>query len=273
MLALDKQASNLGGPGCAVRVYLPYGFLRDREGALLCFAAQPLDLLTGCYHLGNGYRAYNPVLMRFHAQDSHSPFGKGGLNAYAYCGGDPVNRHDPTGKVSEWATLSLRGLSMASNTVTLTYNFLGPTPTNRVGLNASRISTFGSVLSLASSGAQFAGVESAIFGANVGLGVSLTAVSARAINAAVGPQAKPLEQIRTNYGLMTGGLPTDTQPNIPLESISTPTREGLAVRTTVAERSFAGRAALAGETRLANGEDAWAFQRQTMGLRKRHPSA
>ncbi|ORC59035.1 hypothetical protein BZK31_12400 [Pseudomonas floridensis] len=27
-----------------------------------------------------------------------SPFGKGGLNAYAYCLGDPVNRKDPTGR-------------------------------------------------------------------------------------------------------------------------------------------------------------------------------
>ncbi len=26
-----------------------------------------------------------------------SPFGKGGMNAYAYCAGDPVNRSDPTG--------------------------------------------------------------------------------------------------------------------------------------------------------------------------------
>lgn len=43
------------------------------------------------------YRAYNPVLMRFHGPDSLSPFAKGGLNAYAYCHGDPVNLVDPTG--------------------------------------------------------------------------------------------------------------------------------------------------------------------------------
>ncbi len=47
--------------------------------------------------LGNGRRAYNPVLMRFHSPDRWSPFGAGGLNAYAYCGGEPVNAHDPTG--------------------------------------------------------------------------------------------------------------------------------------------------------------------------------
>ncbi|MFA1026632.1 MULTISPECIES: RHS repeat-associated core domain-containing protein [Pseudomonas syringae group] len=48
--------------------------------------------------MGNGYRAYNPVLMRFNSPDSLSPFGKGGLNAYAYCAGDPVNRSDPDGR-------------------------------------------------------------------------------------------------------------------------------------------------------------------------------
>src|SRR5471032_2916159 len=35
--------------------------------------------------------------MRFNSPDSLSPFWKGGVNAYAYCVGDPVNRVDPTG--------------------------------------------------------------------------------------------------------------------------------------------------------------------------------
>jgi hypothetical protein len=38
--------------------------------------------------------------MRFEKPDSWSPFGKGGLNAYGYCVGDPVNRSDTTGHVS-----------------------------------------------------------------------------------------------------------------------------------------------------------------------------
>lgn len=52
---------------------------------------------TGWQMLGNGYRVYNPVLIRFHSPDNQSPFGRGGLNAYAYCAGDPVNRVDPSG--------------------------------------------------------------------------------------------------------------------------------------------------------------------------------
>ncbi|POQ04291.1 MULTISPECIES: RHS repeat-associated core domain-containing protein [Pseudomonas syringae group] len=69
-----------------------------QSGSLPVFNGELLDSITGHYLLGNGDRAYNPVLMRFNSPDSLSPFGKGGLNAYAYCGGDPVNRTDPDGR-------------------------------------------------------------------------------------------------------------------------------------------------------------------------------
>lgn len=74
---------------------------------LLGFNGQPRDPLTGHYLLGNGYRAFNPVLMRFNSPDNASPFGKGGLNAYAYCLGDPVNMHDPTGHIAYLALLRM----------------------------------------------------------------------------------------------------------------------------------------------------------------------
>lgn len=64
---------------------------------LIGFNGERCDPVTGCYHLGNGYRMYNPGLMRFHAADSMSPFGKGGINSYAYCLGDPINLRDPSG--------------------------------------------------------------------------------------------------------------------------------------------------------------------------------
>jgi RHS repeat-associated protein len=63
----------------------------------LGFNGQLREMQTSWYVLGNGYRAYNPKLMRFHSPDSWSPFGRGGLNAYMYCVGDPINRSDPTG--------------------------------------------------------------------------------------------------------------------------------------------------------------------------------
>nr|WP_269137593.1 RHS repeat-associated core domain-containing protein [Pseudomonas sp. PGPR40] len=61
------------------------------------FNGQLREARIGWYLLGNGYRAFNSTLMRFHSPDSWSPFGRGGLNPYMYCVGDPVNRSDPTG--------------------------------------------------------------------------------------------------------------------------------------------------------------------------------
>ncbi|WP_198552935.1 RHS repeat-associated core domain-containing protein [Psychromonas sp. Urea-02u-13] len=63
----------------------------------LGFNGEYKDPVTGSYFLGNGYRFYSPTLMRFNANDSLSPFGKGGVNSYAYCLGDPVNNKDPSG--------------------------------------------------------------------------------------------------------------------------------------------------------------------------------
>lgn len=66
----------------------------------LGFNGQWREPVTGCYLLGNGHRSYSPTLMRFCCPDRLSPFGAGGINAYAYCVGDPVNRSDPSGKAS-----------------------------------------------------------------------------------------------------------------------------------------------------------------------------
>jgi RHS repeat-associated protein len=52
---------------------------------------------TGWQLLGNGYRAYSPVLMRFHVADSLSPFDQGDMNGYGYCKGEPINHADPSG--------------------------------------------------------------------------------------------------------------------------------------------------------------------------------
>ncbi|MFV3289817.1 RHS repeat-associated core domain-containing protein [Pseudomonas sp. NY11955] len=54
-------------------------------------------LVSDLYLLGNGYRGYSPVLMRFLSPDSLSPFAEGGLSCYAYCASDPINFSDPSG--------------------------------------------------------------------------------------------------------------------------------------------------------------------------------
>ena len=89
----------------------PYGYSRslDSAGALVGFNGESPEAITGHYLLGNGHRAYNPVLMRFNSPDSLSPFAKGGINAYAYCSGDPVNRRDPTGRFfTQWLKMLRR---------------------------------------------------------------------------------------------------------------------------------------------------------------------
>lgn len=59
-----------------------------------------MDVGTGLIMKG-GYRAYDPVIGRFLQMDSMSPFGKGGLNGYAYAGNDPIDFDDPTGHYKE----------------------------------------------------------------------------------------------------------------------------------------------------------------------------
>ncbi|WP_428480260.1 RHS repeat-associated core domain-containing protein [Pseudomonas violetae] len=102
LLATDQQSSVLNvlvDDRHYPIAYTPYGHRPPENGllSLLGFNGEQPDPLTGHYHLGKGYRQFNPVLMRFTRPDSWSPFGGGGLNAYVYCGGDPLNRVDPTG--------------------------------------------------------------------------------------------------------------------------------------------------------------------------------
>lgn len=107
LLASDTRNTVLaaiGPTGTNASVYTPYG-AQSAKGAVQNrpgFNGQLRERPTGWYHLGNGHRVYNPVLMRFHTPDKLSPFGKGGLNSYAYCLGDPVNLVDPTGQLPEW---------------------------------------------------------------------------------------------------------------------------------------------------------------------------
>ncbi|WP_198149018.1 RHS repeat-associated core domain-containing protein, partial [Luteibacter yeojuensis] len=58
----------------------------------LAYAGEVADGVVGCYELGT--RHYGPAMHRFVSSDALSPFDGGGLNRYAYCGGDPINRVD-----------------------------------------------------------------------------------------------------------------------------------------------------------------------------------
>ena len=116
LLATDQQRSvitSISAQQYSVHCYTPYGHRRVHSGlgSLLGFNGGRPDPITGHYLLGNGHRAYNPILMRFNSPDSLSPFSEGGINCYAYCLGDPINHHDPTGY------FSMRALSVVLKAV------------------------------------------------------------------------------------------------------------------------------------------------------------
>ena len=109
LLASDAQASTVTTHAESQRTiaYSPYGNdnLPAAHPILSRFTGQTRLPSAVGYLLGNGHRLYNEGLMRFHSADRLSPFGKGGLNAYAYCGNDPINRTDPSGRsFKKWIT-------------------------------------------------------------------------------------------------------------------------------------------------------------------------
>lgn len=127
LLATDKNRSVLAesAPGSISRIgYSPYGNLNPNQQpqSRLGFNGEFRERPQGWYHLGNGYRIYSAVLMRFHSPDRLSPFAEGGLNPYAYCLGDPLNYSDPTGKAPSWIhglSFTLMALTLISGTATL----------------------------------------------------------------------------------------------------------------------------------------------------------
>lgn len=98
LIAANAASSIVHAAGATT--YAPYGhFDLIRHGSVLGFNGQAPDPVTRSYLLGNGKRVFSPSLMRFNSPDNLSPFGLGGMNAFAYCGGDPINFADPTGNI------------------------------------------------------------------------------------------------------------------------------------------------------------------------------
>lgn len=71
----------------------PLGETGEADACPFRFQTKWYDAESEHYYFG--YRYYSPRLGTWLSRD---PLGEtGGVNLYAYCGGDPVNRHDPTG--------------------------------------------------------------------------------------------------------------------------------------------------------------------------------
>ncbi|UVL18724.1 RHS repeat-associated core domain-containing protein [Pseudomonas sp. B21-023] len=107
--------------------YSCFGYLPADHGlsVMLAFNALPLEPSIGCYLLGNGRRAYNPMLMRFQSPDALSPFEAGGLNAYGYCEGDPMNWQDKSGQARSFIE---KIMSFVGNDHVEHVEFVQPTP-------------------------------------------------------------------------------------------------------------------------------------------------
>jgi RHS repeat-associated protein len=173
----DAQHSVLQADTTAI-AYAPYGY-HAPIALLPGFNGEHLDPFTGHYLLGNGYRAYNPTLMRFNRPDSLSPFGEGGLNAYAYCAGDPVNRMDPSGHES-WPFIVGLTLSVVSLGTPIVTMF--PSLPFKLSVRAAR------------SGYITKGIASTIATSIVGVTSGSTSVI-RAITAELEPDSPELEAL------------------------------------------------------------------------------
>ncbi|MBZ3664969.1 RHS repeat-associated core domain-containing protein [Pseudomonas monteilii] len=181
LLATDLQRSVLMDSVDTGRAYTAYGEAAIQGGPMSAFCGEPRDSLTGCYHLGNGHRQFNPGIMRFHGADALSPFGEGGLNAYNYCGADPVNHVDPSGKVP--IPLVQRALTTALHVVSPTALMIGPTPKGGLAVNATRLALLGSTTTVVGAGLGFAGVTVAPYVSAAGTTLLLAGGGTRVVKA------------------------------------------------------------------------------------------
>lgn len=149
------------------RQYAPYGDARIAlaDGTppsmvhlqLPAYNGERLDVPVNLYHLGNGRRAYDPELMVFLSPDPLSPFDEGGINSYAYCGGDPVNWSDPSGLFSfpTWARWALTGVALGMSVVTAGLATAGLLAA--IGAQAAALTIAGKSALLVASGAASVG--------------------------------------------------------------------------------------------------------------------
>ncbi len=94
-------------------VYDAWGNVRSVAGSLastlgtlnpLRYRGYVYDNETALYYLQSRY--YNPEMGRFLSADVFTSTGQGmlGNNMFAYCGNNPVNKYDSTGRIPEWVT-------------------------------------------------------------------------------------------------------------------------------------------------------------------------
>lgn len=117
MLSTDRLDSTIVNSTNAeqhVLTFTPYVYRSTSNQVTTGFTGQLRQAVTGCYLLGSR-RAFNPITMRFNSYDDRSPFAEGNINGYAYCGCDPINYTDPSGR-SRWGWIKKNILRITPNT-------------------------------------------------------------------------------------------------------------------------------------------------------------
>ena len=145
------------------------------------FNGQRVDPIMGIYHLGNGYRVFDPRRMVFNQGDVLSPFNDGGVNPYAYCICDPINFIDPTGQ-------NPNVIGIVSGVIGALFNAA------IIGFLIS-LAPFTGGMSLGAAGAMF-GIASA----SLGIGGSVLGVAANSIDDS-NPHKKNLNIASTSFNL------------------------------------------------------------------------
>ena len=187
LLAFDHKntvlsESDKGAPNPIA--YTAYGYASAEQPIKthLGYNGEFTEPQTGWQLLGKGYRAYNPVQMRFHSPDNLTPFGGGGRNSYAYVLGDPVGYSDPSGNVALWTVIGMLMFSSSS----------GSTPGRASALASTQFAAddllAGFTMSTAASG-----------GSNKPAAVTRSALKNRA-----GQSPKPKKQVRFDETVQRG---------------------------------------------------------------------
>lgn len=200
----------------------------------LGYNGEILDATSGCYLLGPGHhRPYSPALGLFLAPDRASPFGRGGLNPLAYCGGDPINRTDPSGHFWKWI---IAGVSLAVSAVAVALT-AGAALGVMVGAVALTKSTAAAVaattLGVAGIGTEVAALTAHEMGADkagsilgwVGLGLGVAGLTAAVGKAAI-KGASRLADKAVRMGQRLGRVGASAPPARTSSGIGGLSREG-----------------------------------------------
>lgn len=190
-------------------VYESYGVTTELQGDVEIARLNPFRYKGYYYDADTGYfycnsRYYNPYWGRWLTADDVSqidPESIGGLNLFAYCCNDPINRVDPSGQKAKWWQWALVGVAVVGLVAATVW---GLTMTGLV---------VGSVISGASMGA-LAGMSESIIEQtktqgldNVDLGKAAVAgVIGAAIGAVSGAISGAVESIGIDGGSVLGGL-------------------------------------------------------------------